>query len=259
MSLQEKFEKLQNDFTNLDPENIGAWPLPVKVACWLLAMAAVVVLSYQFVLKDQQAKLATEAQKEVSLRSEFEQKVQDAANLDAYRAQMKEMGDSFCALILQLPKDTEVPGLLDDISNNGQQSGLNFEAIDLQQEKKADFYVELPISIKVKGGYHDFGAFVSGVAGLPRIVTLHDFVIIPAADDNKKTAPSGDKEKPAKDDQARNSEELAMVIMAKTYRYKSAEDTEKDAAKESAKANSKDKKQPDKKAADSKKGKEGGK
>jgi type IV pilus assembly protein PilO len=101
------------------------------------------IVLYQFVLKDQQAKLATEAQKEVSLRSEFEQKVQDAANLDAYRAQMKEMGDSFSALILQLPKDTEVPGLLDDISNNGQQSGLNFEAIDLQQEKKADFYVEL--------------------------------------------------------------------------------------------------------------------
>jgi type IV pilus assembly protein PilO len=284
MSLQEKFEKLQNDFTNLDPENIGAWPLPVKVVCWLLAVVVVVVASYQFVLKEQQTKLAAEAQKEVSLRAEFEQKVQDAANLDAYRAQMKEMGDSFSALILQLPKDTEVPGLLDDISNNGQQSGLNFEAIDLQQEKKADFYVELPISIKVKGGYHDFGAFVSGVAGLPRIVTLHDFLIQPVGDDSKKNAGSGEKEKSAKaDEQSRNSEELSMVIMAKTYRYKSAEDAEKDTAKEMVKdkaavknteknaakdgkkdaaksADSKDKKPSTTKAtADSKKSKDGGK
>ena len=122
MSLQESFEKLQSDFSNLDPENIGAWPLPVKVVCWVLAMVVVVALSYQLILKEQKASLDTETKKEVSLRSEFEQKVQDAANLDAYRAQMKEMADSFSALLLQLPKDTEVPGLLDDISNNGQQS-----------------------------------------------------------------------------------------------------------------------------------------
>jgi type IV pilus assembly protein PilO len=223
MSLQEKLEKLQNDFSNLDPDNIGAWPLPVKVACWLLAMVAVVVISYQLVLRDQHASLGVETQKEASLRSEFQQKVQDAANLDAYKAQMIEMTDSFSALLLQLPKDTEVPGLLDDISNNGQQSGLSFEAIDLQQEKKADFYIELPISIKVKGGYHDFGTFVSGVAGLPRIVTLHDFVITPTN--------VGDKKAAAGDDQARNSEELTMVILARTYRYKSADDAEKDAMK----------------------------
>lgn len=223
MSLQEKLEKLQNDFSNLDPDNIGAWPLPVKVACWLLAMVAVIVISYQLVLRDQHASLGAETQKEASLRSEFQQKVQDAANLDAYKAQMIEMTDSFSALLLQLPKDTEVPGLLDDISNNGQQSGLSFEAIDLQQEKKADFYIELPISIKVKGGYHDFGTFVSGVAGLPRIVTLHDFVITPTN--------VGDKKAAAGDDQARNSEELTMVILARTYRYKSAEDAEKDAMK----------------------------
>lgn len=248
MSLQEKIEKLQSDFSNLDPDNIGSWPLPVKVACWLLAMVAVVVLSYQLVLKEQQAGLDLETQKELKLRTEFEQKVQDAANLDAYRAQMKEMSDSFSALLLQLPKDTEVPGLLDDISNIGQQSGLNFEAIDLQQEKKADFYVELPISVKVKGGYHDFGAFVSGVAGLPRIVTLHDFVIVPTSSVDKKGAPAA-----TRGDEARNSEELAMEIMARTYRYKSDDDAEKD--KPSVKSN----KQPDKSVDASKKGKDGGK
>jgi type IV pilus assembly protein PilO len=223
MSLQEKFEKLQSDFSNLDPENIGSWPLAVKIACWILAAVLVVVLSFQLVLKEQQEELDTVKQKEVSLRTEFEQKVQDAANLEAYRAQMKEMTDSFSALLLQLPKDTEVPGLLDDISNIGQQSGLNFEAIDLQPERKSDFYIELPISIKVKGGYHDFGSFVSGVAGLPRIVTLHDFVIIPA----------GGQAQPGKnkDDQARSSDELDLTILARTYRYKSAEDAEKDAMK----------------------------
>ncbi len=227
MSLQEKFEKLQNDFSNLDPDNMGAWPLPVKVVCWLLAMIAVVVIAYQVVLRDQHTSLQTETQKEASLRSEFQQKVQDAANLDAYKAQMNEMTESFSALLLQLPKDTEVPGLLDDISNNGQQSGLSFEAIDLQQEKKADFYIELPISIKVKGGYHDFGAFVSGVAGLPRIVTLHDFVITPTNSGDKKSTANNNND----DGRARSSEELSMVILARTYRYKSAEDAEKDAKK----------------------------
>ena len=133
MSLQENLEKLQNDFSNLDPDNMGAWPLPVKVVCWLLAMVAVVIIAYQLVLKDQHASLETETLKEASLRSEFQQKVQDAANLDAYKAQMNEMTESFSALLLQLPKDTEVPGLLDDISNNGQQSGLSFEAIDLKK------------------------------------------------------------------------------------------------------------------------------
>ena len=129
----------------------------------------------------------------------------------------------------------------------------------MQQEKKADFYIELPISIKVIGGYHDFGAFVSGVAGLPRIVTLHDFVIVPTSDDNIKSAKDNDKVA-KQDDQARNSEELAMVILAKTYRYKSSEDAEKDAEKDAKKEAGKAKKQPEKKAeAGSKKGKDGGK
>jgi type IV pilus assembly protein PilO len=231
MSLQEKFEKLQGDFSNLDPDNMGSWPLPVKVICWLLAIIAVIALTYQLVLRDQQSVLDEAIQKESTLRTEFEQKVQEAANLDAYRAQMKEMTDSFSALLLQLPKDTEVPGLLDDISNIGQQSGLNFEAIDLQPEKKSDFYIELPISIKVKGGYHDFGSFISGVAGLPRIVTLHDFTIIPAVNQ-----PGAQKAAGKDDDRARSSEELSMVILARTYRYKSAEDAEKDLQKEAMKS-----------------------
>ena len=228
MSLQEKFEKLQNDLASLDMENIGGWPILVKSICWVLAMVAVIVLTYQLILREESANLQAEGAKEQTLKAEFEQKVKDAANIEAYQNQNKEMTESFSTLLNQLPKDTEVPGLLDDISEKGQTSGLNFEAIDLQTEKKADFYIELPISIKVKGGYHDFGAFVSGVAGLPRIVTLHDFVIAPSSGDAK--AKSSDKSN--SDDKVRNSEELSMVITAKTYRYKSSEeaDAEKDAA-----------------------------
>lgn len=238
MSLQEKLEKLQGDFSNLDADNIGGWPLAVKLVCWVLVMVAVIVASYQLVLKEQKASLDAEAAKEVTLRTEFEQKVQEAANIEAYRSQMKEMTESFSALLGQLPKDTEVPGLLDDISEKGSTSGLNFEAIDLLQEKKADFYVELPINIKVKGGYHDFGTFVSGVAGLPRIVTLHDFVIESAdAKSGKGKAPGkAANTADAAQDKGRGSEELSMTIMAKTYRYKSDQDAEAEVEKAKAAA-----------------------
>ncbi|HRG50634.1 MAG: type 4a pilus biogenesis protein PilO [Cellvibrionales bacterium] len=210
MSLQDNLEKIKNDFSNLDPENMGSWPLPVKVVCWVLMAIIVIVLSYQFVLKEQTAVLDQEIQKEQTLRTSFESKVGEAANLEAYRAQMKEMKESFDALVLQLPKDTEVPGLLDDISNTGQSSGLNIESIKLLPEKKADFYVELPIDIQVSGGYHDFATFASGIAGLPRIVTLHDFLIAPVDAKSGASKASSD---------VRNSEELTMTITAKTYRY----------------------------------------
>ncbi len=244
MSLQEKFEKFQNDFSNLDPENIGSWPLPIKIICWIFVMAAVIVASYQLVLRDQKATLDAAAQKEIQLRTEFEQKVQDAANIDAYRNQMKEMTESFSALLNQLPKDTEVPGLLDDISEKGQTSGLNFEAIDLQQEKRADFYMELPINIKVKGGYHDFGTFVSGIAGLPRIVTLHDFVIELSSDkvrvqDKKAASNSKNNSVAESQDRQRSSDELSMTILAKTYRYKSADETEQEKEPAKGKASAK--------------------
>jgi type IV pilus assembly protein PilO len=114
---------------------------------------------------------------------------------------MKEMEESFGALVSQLPTDTEVPGLLEDITNKGVESGLEIKSIQLQAEQAKEFYIELPISIEVTGTYHDFGTFVSGIAALPRIVTLHDF---------KMTA---DPKTPGV---------LSMSIAAKTYRYKGA-------------------------------------
>lgn len=188
------------DLGNLDFENVGSWPTPIKVLIWSVLVIAVLVAGYYYHIEDLQLELAKVEATEVTLKKDFETKAFQAANLDAYRQQMVEMEESFGALVSQLPSDTEVPGLLEDITNKGLQNGLDIAAIDLQKEQAKEFYVELPISIQATGSYHDLGAFISGMAGLPRIVTLHDFRISAGkgADTNK----------------------LQMSILAKTYRYK---------------------------------------
>lgn len=191
------------DFNDLDFDNIGSWPLAAKSCAWLFAFAGAGFIGYQFDIKDLQSQQSVIEKKERDLKEEYKIKAFQAANLDAYRQQMVEMEESFGALVSQLPSDTEVPGLLEDITNKGVVSGLDFESIELQPEKAQEFYVELPISINASGSYHDLGAFVSGVAGLPRIVTLHDFKIHPS-----KEGSGGN---------------LSLEITAKTYRYKSGE------------------------------------
>jgi type IV pilus assembly protein PilO len=199
-SLREFQESLQSiDLNDLDFENIGAWPIAVKVIAWALVFSLVIFGGYKFIISDIQAGFDVIASKEAQLKKEFETKAFEAANLEAYRKQMVEMEESFGALVGQLPSDTEVPGLLEDISNKGVSNGLDFRSIALKPEHAAEFYVELPIDILVQGTFHDMGAFVSGVAGLPRIVTLHDFTIAPDKD---------------------NASRLLMTIVAKTYRYK---------------------------------------
>ena len=136
------------------------------------------------------------------LRIEFEQKAFLAANLEEYRAQTVEMEESFEELLLQLPSETEVPGLVDDVTETGEGSGLEFNNIALQREVIREFYIELPMDIDVVGDYHDFGTFVSGVASLDRIVTLHDFTITARADNS-----------------------LDMDIVARTYRYKDVDES----------------------------------
>lgn len=230
MSLQESLDKLKDfDPSDLDPESIGTWPLPVKVIIWVIVFGAVVFGAYKLKLEDLNKNLLRAEMKEAELREEFEKKVNEAANLEAYRRQMAEMEESFKALLGQLPQDTEVPGLLEDITDKGVGSGLTFNTIDLKPEKTAEFYIELPIDIDVTGGYHDFGGFVSGVAGLPRIVTLHDFVIGYAGSGlslGKGGKGSGKNRKPnagPNTDDAVSSGgkgELQMIITAKTYRYK---------------------------------------
>jgi len=202
VAFQDVIEDLRGlDLGELNAENIGSWPLAVKVIAWVLAFVLVMVLGYFYNISDLRQQLAQVEQKETELKKEFEDKAFKAANLDALRTQMKEMEESFGALISQLPSDTEVPGLLEDITNKGVESGLEIKSIKLQPEVAKEFYIELPINIEVTGTYHDFGTFVSGIAGLPRIVTLHDFKM------------TSDPKTPGV---------LSMSISARTYRYKGA-------------------------------------
>lgn len=202
MSLAESIDSLKKvDLSELDLNNLGSWPAVVKVmACALLLLAAL-ALGYNFYLKDLQGVLEQRRDEERSLKEQFSTKAFQAANLDAYKMQMKEMEESFGTLLRQLPSDTEVPGLLEDITRTGLGSGLEFEEIKLQPELAQQFYIELPIQISVVGGYHDLATFVSGVASLPRIVTLHDFEM--------KLVDAG----------GGNTSKLRMNILAKTYRY----------------------------------------
>jgi len=188
---------------NIDLRDVSKWPLPVKAAAVVAISVVVLGSGIWFDTRAQLAELDTARAKELTLKTEFTTKQARAANLDAYKAQMAEMKLSFGTMLRQLPSKTEVAELLVDISQTGLESGLEFELFKPESEAPADFYAELPIKIKVTGLYHEFGRFVSNVAALPRIVTLHDFSI---------------KAAPAKD---RNAvpDELIMEVTAKTYRY----------------------------------------
>lgn len=201
----EKFlEDLRNfDVNDIDFNRVGVWPLPGRIFLALLLVIAIAAACYFFMVKDRTLRLQAEESKESALRKDFEGKAFEAANLSAYSEQMRLMQETFDALKSRLPQDTEVPGLLEDIDDKGLDSRLVIEEIELQPEVTSDIHVELPISISVTGGYHEFGAFASGIAGMPRIVTLHDFSIAPSND-----ASSG---------------LLSMDLQAKTYRYKPEE------------------------------------
>ncbi|MGD2137663.1 MAG: type 4a pilus biogenesis protein PilO [Gammaproteobacteria bacterium] len=186
------------DLADLDLSNIGRWPVAARAVVILFLMGGIIFLGYWFHTKDQLVELENAQRHENDLRVIFEKKAQQAANLEAYEQQLEEMRESFGAMLRQLPNKTEVADLLVDISQTGLSSGLEFELFKPQGEVPRDFYAELPISIKVVGDYHEFGDFVSGVAALPRIVTLH----------NIKITSKGKK-----------SDLLVMNLTAKTYRY----------------------------------------
>ncbi len=192
MNVTEFAEQLQN----LDPNNIGNWPVPIRVVLVLIVFGAVLVAGYYLDTQQQRENLERVQRAEDGLRKDFEKKQAKAVNLEAYKAQMVEMEESFGTMLRQLPSKTEVADMLVDITQTGLASGLEFELFKPQGEKRKEFYAELPISIKVKGNYHNLGKFVSGMAALPRIVTLHDIDI--------KTDKSG---------------QLAMSATGKTYRY----------------------------------------
>ena len=189
-----------DDIKSLDPNDPGRWPLPVRAAtvalCFLILSG---VLFYFFVWSDQKPRLDQSTAEEQELRDTFKTKHSKAVNLSVYQQQLADIERSFGALLRQLPGRTEVPNLLVDISQVGVGAGLEEKLFQPSPEIKKDFYAELPIKIRLTGSYHQMGEFVSGIAALPRIVTLHDITIKP---DNKDAY-----------------DVLSFELTAKTFRY----------------------------------------
>lgn len=202
------------DFSNLDLQNMGAWPMPLKAVLVVLLCILTQLAGYKFVLESQQIALSSEKSKEEKMRKELEEKAHKVVHLDHYKRKVENMKQTFGAMLRQLPDKNEVADLLVDISQSGLASGLEFELFKPEPEVKKGFYAELPIRIKVKGTYHEFGRFVSEVSGLSRIVTVHDFKI------SKEASSLKDKDKDkANQEASKEADFLVMESTAKTYRY----------------------------------------
>jgi type IV pilus assembly protein PilO len=191
---------LLEEIQSLDPRDPGRWPLPFRAGAVLLAFVALTVaLTYFFVWSGERPELQQRQADEDKLRGEFKNKHSKAVNLEVYKQQLKDIERSFGALLRQLPGKTEVPSLLVDISQTGLAAGLQEKLFQPEAEERKEFYAEKPIKIRLTGSYHQFGEFVSGIAALPRIVTLDDISIKPDSKDAY--------------------DELSMELTAKTYRY----------------------------------------
>jgi type IV pilus assembly protein PilO len=191
---------LMDELRTLDPRDPGRWPLPIRmgaIAIWFIVLTF--ALLYLFVWQQQRPELERFENEQVTLQSEFREKHAKAVNLEIYKQQLKDIERSFGALLRQLPGKTEVPNLLVDISQTGLAAGLEQKLFQPAPQQNKDFYAELPIKIRLTGSYHQFGEFVSGIAALPRIVTLHDVAIKQVGKDS--------------------FDQLEMDVTAKTYRY----------------------------------------
>lgn len=188
------------DMQSLDMQDPGRWPLPFRVGAAVLVFILVVALGiYLYVVKTDVAQLERVQREEQGLRATFEQKQTKAANFDAYRQQLADIERSFGTMLRQLPGETEVPSLLVEIAQTGLGAGLEEKLFQPLGEVQRDFYAELPIRIRLTGSYHQLGSFVSEIAALGRIVTLHDITITRASQDA--------------------FDELQLDVTAKTYRY----------------------------------------
>lgn len=166
-----------DDLNNLDPNNPGVWPMPVKLVVFAILFAGILFAGWKFDITKQGEELAGLEKKEKEQIEVLDVRQKKAANLNALKEQMKEMEQSFGDMVRQLPNKTEVAGLLIDISQTGLAAGLEFKLFQPQNQKPSEFYSTLPIKISVEGDYHQFGEFVSGIAELPRIVTTHNIQI----------------------------------------------------------------------------------
>lgn len=189
-----------DELKSLDANDIGRWPFAFRAG--VIALVFVLVLGlgvYWTIIEDKAPQLTRVQEEEKTLRVTFENKQRKAANYDAYKAQLAQMEQSFGTMLRQLPGKTEIPSLIVDISQTGLAAGLQEKLFQPQGEVTRDFYAEKPITISLSGGYHEIANFVSGVASLPRIVTLHDINITP--------------------DDPNDFDSLTMQVTAKTYRY----------------------------------------
>lgn len=196
-------DKFLQQFNTLDTNNYGSWPLSVKLTCWIFIIILVLLLGYFAVIKGAMDSISNANAQEQNLLNEFREKDSKLRNLQQYQMQLQEMEARFNQQLEQLPKETEIPGLVEDINVTGVNSGLKFKNIRLENEVKQEFFIEQPIAIEATGDYHSFGAFVSGIAGLSRIVTLHDFEITASENQEKKT----------------DIPKVDYSLKAKTYRY----------------------------------------
>jgi type IV pilus assembly protein PilO len=191
--------ELLEQLRGLDPNDVGRWPFPYRAgAIALVFFIALGAACYLLAWSPQKPLLEQAQAEEQSLLNTLQQKARKASNLEAYKEQLKEMEKSFGAMLRQLPNKTEVPNILVDISQTGLAAGLEEKLFQPAGEIKRDFYAELPIRIRLTGNYHAIGNFVSGIAALPRIVTLHDIQI---------------------DQQGKEKDQLQLDVTAKTYRY----------------------------------------
>ena len=191
---------LVEELQSLDVNDVGRWPLPFRVGVIVIVFILVVALGVYFTIVKDKAPLLERAQnEEQELRLTFENKQRKAANYDAYKDQLAQIEQSFGTMLRQLPGETEIPSLIVDISQTGLAAGLQEKLFVPQAEIPKDFYAEKPIKIRLTGGYHEIGNFVSGIAALPRIVTLHDINITPESNSS--------------------FDNLSMEVTAQTYRY----------------------------------------
>ena len=205
------FKSMLDSFSNLNPKDVGAWPVAPRVTVLLALFVAILLAGWWFVWTDELDTLAAKQQDELKLKDEFVAKKTQAANLDLYTQQLGEIDRSFGALLKQLPNKSEVESLLIEINQSGMGRGLQFELFKPGAESSKDFYAELPINVRLTGSYHDFGAFAGDIGRLSRIVTLNNISISPSKDGS-----------------------LTMDAVTKTFRY--LDDDELAAKKKTVKA-----------------------
>ncbi|WP_442966594.1 type 4a pilus biogenesis protein PilO [Psychrobacter sp. I-STPA10] len=199
------FQDFRRSFESLDSQNYGSWPTPVKVTVFLLLVGVIAALVYAFPVSSKMDEITAASAEQETLLTEYRDKESKARHLAEYEAQVAQMEKDFNELVNQLPKDTRIPELLEGINMTGVGSNIRFQDISVENEVEQEFFIEQPIRIAALGDYHEFGAFISGLAALPRIITIHDFEV--------------NNPQPTLEE----IPQLNLVLQVKTYRSKDAD------------------------------------